>query len=298
VQEQGMVCEQFLQAIWLEEGLSDNTLSAYRSDLALCRAWLSEHHGIGLTTASAQHIEAWLASEHHRTAATTLNRRLSTLRRFYQWALRMHHTETDPCLNIVAARQAVRIPKTLSEKQVEALLAAPSVDHALGIRDRSMLETLYATGLRVSELIGINVLDVDLNQGVLRVMHGKGDKARIVPLGGEASHWIERYMTQSRPTLMRERADKALYLTIRGAAMSRQMFWKLVEKYALRADIRAPISPHVLRHAFATHLLNHGADLRVVQLLLGHTDISTTQIYTHVARERLKTLHAQHHPRG
>jgi len=290
--------DRFVQALWLEDGLSKNTLSAYRTDLSLFAQWLETGHGIGPFTASDHHVQAWLAQEHHRTSATTLNRRLSTLRRFYQWALRMNLASADPCLAIESARQPMRIPKTLSENQVEALLAAPDVSTPLGIRDRAMLETLYATGLRVSELVSLGVLDVDLNQGVLRVAHGKGDKARIVPLGGEASHWIDHYLKEARPALLRARPDQALFITIRGTAMSRQMFWKLVEKYAQRAEVRAPISPHVLRHAFATHLLNHGADLRVVQLLLGHSDISTTQIYTHVARERLKTLHAQHHPRG
>lgn len=290
--------DRFVQALWLEDGLSKNTLAAYRTDLTLFARWLGQAHGCDPCVAQDFHVQQWLAHEHHRTSATTLNRRLSTLRRFYQWALRNHLTTANPCLAIASARQPMRIPKTLSESQVEALLTAPDTGEPLGIRDRAMLEALYATGLRVSELISLGVLDVDLNQGVLRVAHGKGDKARIVPLGAEASHWIERYLKESRPALLRGRLDNALFITIRGQAMSRQMFWKIVEKYTARADIRAPISPHVLRHAFATHLLNHGADLRVVQLLLGHSDISTTQIYTHVARERLKTLHAQHHPRG
>lgn len=290
--------ERFLQALWLEDGLSKNTLAAYKTDLSLFERWLQAHDVTSLVGVDAHHIEAWLADEHPRTAATTLNRRLSTLRRFFQWALRHQLTAQDPCLAIVSAHQPLRVPKTLSEAQVEALLNAPDITTPLGLRDRSMLEMLYATGLRVSELINVGVLDVDLNQGVVRVAHGKGDKARIVPLGAEAAHWVARYTTQGRGALARPRQDNALYITVRGAAMSRQMFWKLVEKYASKAQIHAPISPHVLRHAFATHLLNHGADLRVVQLLLGHSDISTTQIYTHVARERLKTLHAQHHPRG
>lgn len=288
----------FAQALWLEDGLSKNTLAAYSTDLRLFAQWLEHIHALPLQGAADHHVQQWLAHEHSHTSATTLNRRLSTLRRFYQWALRMNLTDADPCLAIASARQAMRIPKTLSESQIDALMGAPDVSTALGIRDRSMLEVLYATGLRVSELVALAVLDMDLNQGVLRVSHGKGDKARIVPLGAEASHWVGVYLAQARPELLRAKPDNALFITIRGTSMSRQMFWKLVEKYAQRADIRAPISPHVLRHAFATHLLNHGADLRVVQLLLGHSDISTTQIYTHVARERLKTLHAQHHPRG
>jgi len=288
----------FLRALWLEDGLSENTVSAYRSDLQLCAKWLQANYAIPLHHARAEHIEAWLAFEFPNTAATTVNRRLSTLRRFYQWALRSRVVDQDPCLSINNARRPVRVPKTLSEAQVEHLLAAPDVSTPLGLRDRCMLEVLYATGLRVTELVSLGVMDVDLNQGVIRVAHGKGDKARIVPLGAEAAHWVDTYAKTGRPVLVRPKRDNALFLTIRGSAMSRQMFWKIVEKYATKADIHAPISPHVLRHAFATHLLNHGADLRVVQLLLGHTDISTTQIYTHVARERLKSLHAQHHPRA
>ena len=288
----------FLRALWLEDGLSENTLSAYRTDLRICARWLHEQYALTLLDARAEHVEAWLAYEFPRTAATTINRRLSTLRRFYQWAIRSQSVQQDPCLAIVNARSPLRVPKTLSEAQVETLLAAPDISTPLGLRDRCMLETLYATGLRVTELVTVGVMDVDLNQGVLRVAHGKGDKARIVPLGAEAAHWITRYSTEGRPALAKPKRDNALFITVRGSAMSRQMFWKIVEKYTRKADIHAPISPHVLRHAFATHLLNHGADLRVVQLLLGHTDISTTQIYTHVARERLKTLHAQHHPRG
>ena len=288
----------FLQALWLEDGLSPNTLAAYKTDLRSCAMWLHSEAAVSLPTAQAHHIETWLALEHRRTAATTLNRRLSTLRRFFQWAMRTGLAQVDPCLSIAAARRPLRVPKTLSEGQVDALLAAPDVESDLGLRDRAMLETLYATGLRVSELVAVGLLDVDLNQGVLRVAHGKGDKARVVPLGAEAAHWIDRYTTVARPGLQRAKRDNALFLTIRGSGMTRQMFWKFVEKYSRLADIHAPLSPHVLRHAFATHLLNHGADLRVVQLLLGHADISTTQIYTHVARERLKALHAQHHPRA
>jgi integrase/recombinase XerD len=204
----------------------------------------------------------------------------------------------DPCLSLHAAKQMARFPKTLSESQVEALLAAPDTDTALGLRDRAMLETLYATGLRVSELVGLGLLDVNLNEGVVRVTMGKGGKDRLVPMGAEAAYWIDSYQKLARPELLGPRRCDALFVTARAAAMTRQSFWLIVKKYALMADIRTPLSPHVVRHAFATHLLNHGADLRVVQMLLGHADISTTQIYTHVARERLKTLHAQHHPRA
>jgi integrase/recombinase XerD len=218
-------------------------------------------------------------------------------RRFFRWLVREHQRPDDPTQQIVSARQSLRFPKSLSQAQVEALLAAPDVGTALGLRDRAMLETLYATGLRVSELIGLSGVSVSLVDGVVRVI-GKGDKERLVPLGEEARHWIERYLDDARPKLLGARSADALFVTARGGAMTRQMFWTLVKRHARQADIQAPLSPHTLRHAFATHLLNHGADLRVVQVLLGHADISTTQIYTHVARERLKALHARHHPRG
>ncbi|WZB64335.1 site-specific tyrosine recombinase XerD [Achromobacter xylosoxidans] len=240
----------------------------------------------------------WFAFRHEETRAATANRRLAALRRFYAWALREHRAERDPCLTLEAAKQAPRMPKILSEAQVDALLRAPDLEQPRGLRDRAMLETLYATGLRVSELVGVRALDVSLNEGVVRVVLGKGGKDRLVPLGAEAAHWIDQYLARARPELAAGRVSDALFITGRGEAMTRQAFWQLVKKYAVLADVRAPLSPHVLRHAFATHLLNHGADLRVVQMLLGHADISTTQIYTHVARERLKALHAAHHPRG
>ena len=219
------------------------------------------------------------------------------LKRFYQMALRQNRVSADPCLKLRSAKQPPRFPKTLSEAQVEALLAAPDVAQPLGLRDRTMLELMYASGLRVSELVLLKTVELSMNEGILRI-HGKGAKTRLVPFGEEARDWIERYMKEGRPAILNGRVDDALFVTARGAAMTRQMFWTLIKKHAARASINAPLSPHTLRHAFATHLLNHGADLRVVQLLLGHADISTTQIYTHVARERLKTLHAQHHPRG
>ncbi|CAM3819137.1 site-specific tyrosine recombinase XerD [Bordetella sputigena] len=289
---------EFLDALWLEDGLSRNTLNAYRNDLAAFDVWLHEHEGRRISTALTGDIEGWFASVHADTRPTTANRRLSALRRYFQWALRERRIAQDPCLSVRSARQPLRTPKTLSEAQVEALLRAPRVDTELGLRDKAMLETLYATGLRVSELMSLKALDVDLNQGVVRVVGGKGGKDRLVPLGAEAAHWVDRYVKHARPLLLAGRLCDALFVTIRGDAMHRQTFWLMVGRYAREADIRAPISPHVLRHAFATHLVNHGADLRVVQMLLGHADISTTQIYTHVARERLKTLHAQHHPRG
>jgi integrase/recombinase XerD len=311
----------FIDAVWLEDGLSANTLAAYRRDLTGFARWLedpeayaremTDRHGDAaqahalpagpakpLRDAGKADIEAWFAFRHEETRATTANRRLAALRRFYAWALREHRAERDPCLTLIAAKQPPRMPKTLSEQQVDALLRAPDLEQAGGLRDRAMLETLYATGLRVSELVGMRTLDVSLNEGVVRVVLGKGGKDRLVPLGAEAAHWIDRYLKSARPELAAGRVSEALFITGRAEAMSRQAFWQLVKKYALLADVRAPLSPHVLRHAFATHLLNHGADLRVVQMLLGHADISTTQIYTHVARERLKALHATHHPRG
>lgn len=294
----------FIDAVWLEDGLAANTLAAYRRDLAAFAAWLETPvqsrlpASVALTQAETAHIESWFAARHAESRPTTANRRLAALRRFYAWALREHRSPCDPCLTLVAAKQPPRLPKTLSEAQVEALLRAPDIGTARGLRDRAMLETLYATGLRVSELVGLRALEVSLNEGVVRVVQGKGGKDRLVPLGAEAAHWIDRYSREARPELAGAKVSDALFVTARAQAMTRQAFWQLIKKYALQADIHAPLSPHVLRHAFATHLLNHGADLRVVQMLLGHADISTTQIYTHVARERLKALHAAHHPRG
>ncbi len=290
--------DSFIDAIWLEDGLAPNTLSAYRRDLTAFAQWLQAKKNKPLEHADAGDIQDWFAAIHARSKATTANRRLASLRRYYLWALRHGMVGKDPCLTLHAAKQAARFPKTLSEDQVDALLQAPDAGTALGLRDRSMLETLYATGLRASELISLNMLDVSLTEGVLRVNVGKGGKDRLVPLGQEAQHWIDLYVKQARPQLLGARRDDALFVTARAGAMTRQAFWLIVKKYALQADIHAPLSPHVVRHAFATHLLNHGADLRVVQMLLGHADISTTQIYTHVASERLKALHAKHHPRA
>ena len=288
----------FLDALWLEDGLAQNTLQAYRRDLTAFSAWLQDNCQKPLTSTQTADIQAWFAAQRHLSKATTANRRLAALKRFFVWAKRQNHLQHDPCLNLKSARQPSRFPKTLSESQVEALLAAPNTHDTLGLRDRTMLETLYATGLRVSELVSLKLLEVNLDEGVLRVVMGKGGKDRLVPLGGEAVYWLQRYLNETRPLLLGPRRSDALFVTARAAAMTRQSFWLIVKKHALHAGISAPLSPHVLRHAFATHLLNHGADLRVVQMLLGHADISTTQIYTHVARERLKTLHAQHHPRG
>lgn len=288
----------FIDALWLEDGLASNTLEAYRRDLTAFEQWLLETHNRSLDETTEADILGWQAAGHATSKSSTANRRLATLRRYFLWARRQGRVSVDPCMALKAAKQAVRIPKTLSEQQVEALLKAPPIQTDRGLRDRAMLELLYATGLRVSELVNLGVLDLSLADGVVRVVEGKGGKDRLVPLGGEAAHWLTRYQKESRPALLGTRTSSALFVTARAQAMTRQSFWLLIKKYAVIAGVRAPMSPHVLRHAFATHLLNHGADLRVVQLLLGHADISTTQIYTHVARERLQQLHARHHPRG
>jgi integrase/recombinase XerD len=284
----------FIDSLWLEDGLAQNSLAAYRRDLAsLARAL----DGCSLLTAREADLQAYFAAEHAASRASTANRRLATFRRFYRWALRESKLSVDPTLRLAAARKPARFPITLSEAQVEALLAAPDVQTTLGLRDRAMLELLYATGLRVSELVGLRLIELSLVDGLVRVM-GKGAKERVVPLGEEARAWVERYLHGARSELLAGRGSDALFVTRQAAAMTRQMFWKLIKRHAAVAGIHTPLSPHGLRHAFATHLLNHGADLRVVQLLLGHADIATTQIYTHVARERLKSLHARHHPRG
>ena len=290
----------FIDALWLEDGLSPNTLAAYRRDLLLYAAWLQAEHGLALPQTQEHHLQAYFAA---RAAgkATSANRRLTVFKRYFRWALREQLLQADPTLRLLTARQPLRVPKTLSEAQVEALLAAPDTDTPLGLRDRAMLELMYASGLRVSELVTLRTFNVGLAEGVLRVL-GKGSKERLVPFGQEAADWLTRYLADGRPALLGQRQTEDLFITSAGrkpgTAMSRVMFWNLVKRYACEAGVHAPLSPHTLRHAFATHLLNHGADLRAVQMLLGHADISTTTIYTHVARERLKTLHAQHHPRG
>jgi integrase/recombinase XerD len=290
----------FADALWLESGLSANTLAAYRRDLALLAQWL-QPQGVGLLGVQEAHVQAYFAHRHDQTRASTANRRLTVFKRFYRWCLRENLTSADPTLGMLSAKQALRVPKSMSEAQVEALLAAPAVDTDLGVRDRAMLELMYASGLRVSELVGLKLHHLGLSEGVLKVL-GKGNKERLVPFGEVAREWLDRYLSQARGHLLHGAATDAVFVTSRGALaggpMTRTMFWYLVKKYALQAGITSPLSPHTLRHAFATHLLNHGADLRAVQMLLGHADISTTTIYTHVARERLKSLHAQHHPRG
>lgn len=289
--------DEFCDALWLEDGLSKNTLEAYKRDLSLFASWLYEQHRKTLYDVTDSDLNAYFAFRHSSSKASSSNRRLAVLKRFYQYALRNQHISADPCVKLRSAKQPPRFPKTLSEANVEALLFAPDTSKPLGLRDRTMLELMYASGLRVSELVLLKSIEVGMNEGVLRVT-GKGNKTRLVPFGEEARGWIELYLKDGRPAILNGKIDDALFVTGLGGPMTRQMFWTLIKKYALKAGINAPLSPHTLRHAFATHLLNNGADLRVVQLLLGHADISTTQIYTHVARERLKNIHAQHHPRG
>jgi integrase/recombinase XerD len=289
--------DEFCDTLWLEDGLAKNSLEAYRRDISLFAEWLHDERKKSLYAAEPEDLNAYFAARHATTKATSANRRLAVLKRFYQLALRQNKIAADPCLRLKSAKQAPRYPKTLSEDQVVALLSAPDTATPLGLRDRTMLELMYASGLRVSELVLLKSVEVGMNEGVLRIS-GKGSKTRLVPFGEEARAWIERYLKEGRAAILNGQIDDALFVTARGGAMTRQMFWTLIKKHALKAAIHAPLSPHTLRHAFATHLLNHGADLRVVQLLLGHSDISTTQIYTHVARERLKKIHAQHHPRG
>ncbi len=280
------ILDAFCDALWLEDGLARNTIASYRTDLEQLAKFLRRK---SLTEAGEAELFAFLAAAKGR--ASSAARRVSTLKRFYQYCVRERHVGADPTLKLDPPKRAPRFPRSLSEADVEALLGAPDVATSLGLRDRAMLETLYATGLRVSELVALKTFEVNLDANVIRVM-GKGSKERLVPLGEEAAHWISRYLEQ------RKSSANALFITGRGRGMTRQAFWYLIRRYGARAIPGKKLSPHVLRHAFATHLINHGADLRVVQLLLGHADISTTQIYTHVARERLKALHAKHHPRG
>jgi integrase/recombinase XerD len=293
--------DRFVDAVWLEDGLSANTMAAYRRDLKALAQWLANTSGTHLDAVQEMHLQAYFAARHAQSKATSANRRLTVLKRYYRWALRERLVAVDPTLRMLAAKQALRVPKTLSEDQVNALLTAPDENTALGARDKAMLELMYASGLRVSELVKLKTLHVSLNEGVLRIM-GKGSKERLVPFGDMARDSLLAYMQQARAELLGAKQTDDLFVTASGpkagTAMSRVMFWQLIKKYAVLSGITSPLSPHTLRHAFATHLLNHGADLRSVQVLLGHADISTTTIYTHVARERLKHLHAQHHPRG
>ena len=292
--------DQFCDACWLEDGLSKNSLSAYRRDLTLFANWLELDSEC--TKSIYQVVEAdltaYMASKRDDKASTA-NRRLTVFKRFYRYALRQHLVEQDPCLKLRAAKQAQRFPKILSEEQITTLLNTPDTAEALGLRDRTMLELMYASGLRVSEIVSLKTVALGLNEGVVRVVNGKGGKERLVPFGAEAGEWLRRYLQEARHVLLEGKTCQEVFVGRHtGSGLTRQAFWSIIKRYAQLADIKVPLSPHTLRHAFATHLLNHGADLRVVQLLLGHADISTTQIYTHVARERLKSIHAQHHPRG
>nr|VFK27662.1 MAG: integrase/recombinase XerD [Candidatus Kentron sp. MB]VFK33038.1 MAG: integrase/recombinase XerD [Candidatus Kentron sp. MB]VFK75704.1 MAG: integrase/recombinase XerD [Candidatus Kentron sp. MB] len=287
--------DRFIDALWMEQGLSENTLAAYRYDLVIFSRWLKQKK-LDLFRASRADVLAFLASQVHGPVSTSM-RRLSSLRRFYQYEIREGRRESDPCAQVDRARLGRPLPVSLTENQVVTLINAPNIQLPLGLRDRTMLEVLYATGIRVSELVTLQFSQCNLRQGVLRII-GKGDKERLIPLGEEALEWIQRFLNEARATILRGQTSDVLFPTRRGQAMTRQAFWYAIKRYALQAGIRTPLSPHTLRHAFATHLLNHGADLRVVQMLLGHSSISTTQIYTHVARQRLQELHQKHHPRG
>ena len=292
------IIEQFLDALWTEQGLSQHTLNAYQTDLKGLAKWSAAGHAEKLLKLDKINLQSYLA---HRLElgikARSTARMLSTLRRFYQYLIRENQISIDPSARLETPKLGRPLPKTMSEREVEALLEAPDTDDPLGLRDRAMLELIYATGLRVSELVGLEIYGANLQQGVVRVT-GKGNKERLVPMGEEALSWIALYLKNSRADLLGSSLSDKLFVTRRGGGMTRQTFWYMVKRYAQLAGISSTLSPHVLRHAFATHLLNHGADLRVVQMLLGHSDLSTTQIYTHIAKERLKDLHAQHHPRG
>ncbi|MBA0168910.1 site-specific tyrosine recombinase XerD [Pectobacterium sp. CFBP8739] len=293
-----VLIEQFLDALWLERNLAENTLASYRLDLRTFAEWLA-HHDNDLLQAQALDLQAFLADRvDGGYKATSSARLLSAMRRFFQYLYREKYRSDDPSAALSSPKLPQRLPKDLSEAQVDALLNAPSIEQPLELRDKAMLEVLYATGLRVSELVGLTMSDVSLRQGVVRVL-GKGNKERLVPLGEEAVYWIEYYLEHGRPWLLNGQTLDVLFPSNRARQMTRQTFWHRIKYYAVLASIDSEkLSPHVLRHAFATHLLNHGADLRVVQMLLGHSDLSTTQIYTHVATERLKQLHQQHHPRA
>lgn len=296
--ENAQVIDAFCDAIWLEDGLAQNTLSAYRRDLNGFAQWLYANRKRALMGADHGDLLAYLAYKFQvKAKASSASRLLSTVKRFYRFQVREGRLRVDPTLNIDSPRLPRKLPKSLTESDVEGLLAAPNVDEPRGLRDRAMLELLYATGLRVTELVKLKLAQVSIDSGVVRVM-GKGSKERLVPIGEVAIDWLQRYLRDARVALLEGQLTDDIFVTNRGGAMSRQMFWNLIKRYASLANITTSISPHTLRHAFATHLLNHGADLRVVQMLLGHADVSTTQIYTHVARERLKQLHQTHHPRG
>ena len=291
------IIDDFIDHLWLEDGLSKNTLNSYRFDLIIFDSWLGEQKKIAMMDVSELEIQEFLAFKFPSSKSRSISRLLATLRRFFRYQLREKKIQKDPTLKIQTPKIPKSLPKSLSEEEVESLLDAPNLDSSSGLRDRSMLELLYACGLRVTELVDIQLTEVILSDGVIRVT-GKGSKTRLVPMGEEAVDWIKKYIAEARDDILRKKTSKFLFVTNRGGAMTRQAFWYVIKKYAVIANINKPMSPHILRHAFATHLINHGADLRVVQMLLGHTDISTTQIYIHVARERLKKIHQEHHPRG
>lgn len=304
-QEQSLILRQsidsisgFIDALWLEDGLSKNTLEAYRSDLEIYANWLDQAHQKNILQSTVVEITDFMAKR-RVDKATSANRRLTVLKRFFRYMIRQNLLTEDPCLNLRPAKQAMRFPTSLSEAQVEALLQAPNTEENLGLRDRAMLELMYASGLRVSEIIVLKLIHLRLNEGIIHIIGGKGNKERLVPFGGVAAQWLQQYIEEARPPLLENKTSEYLFIGRHTAnCLTRQAFWYVIKRYAIVAGIQGHLSPHTLRHAFATHLLNHGADLRVVQLLLGHADISTTQIYTHIARERLKNIHQQHHPRG
>lgn len=288
----------FLDAIWAERGLSQNTLDSYRYDLQSLSEYLRGNAGVGLQAASRDQLLAFLAREvRDGRSSRSLSRYLSGFRQYYRWLLREGRIQADPTALIESPKLGRGLPKAIDEESITRLLDAPDLGKPIGLRDRAMLETMYASGLRVSELVGLQLPNLNLNQGVVRVL-GKGSKERLVPLGEHALDWIRKYMTDGRPELLKGKHSEAVFVTARGGGMTRQAFWHAIKRHAAAAGINQDLSPHMLRHSFATHLLNHGADLRVVQLLLGHSDLSTTQIYTHIAREGLKQLHRKHHPRG
>ena len=291
------IIDEFIDHLWLEDGLSKNTLNSYRFDLELFTGWLDKSLKKNILDTSQVDIQQYLSFKFPTSKSRSISILLATLRRLFRYLSRQKKIKIDPTLEIQSPKIPKSLPKSLSEEDVELLLAAPDVETNTGLRDKAMLELLYACGLRVSELVNILLTELSMTEGVIRVT-GKGNKTRLVPMGEEAVDWIKKYIDESRNNILKQRASKYLFITIRGGAMTRQAFWYLIKRYAIIANIKKSMSPHIMRHAFATHLLNHGADLRVVQMLLGHSDISTTQIYTHVARERLKKLHESHHPRG
>ncbi|WDU53047.1 site-specific tyrosine recombinase XerD [Taylorella equigenitalis] len=288
--------DRFIDSLWLEEGLSKNTLNSYRLDLNSLNNFLKD--SISILKIDSDQLNLWFMEISSSSKATTINRKLATVRKFYAWCIKQDLILKDPCLGISTRKTPQRLPKSISESQVEELLNAPDLKTASGLRDKAMLEILYATGMRVSELIAIKTNEISLDAGVVRVTMGKGSKDRLVPMGEESEFYLKKYLSEGRPLLEKDKKNSFVFLNRFGDCMTRQAFWQIIKKYAKYTSIKIPLSPHVLRHAFATHLLNHGADLRVVQMLLGHVDISTTQIYTHVARERLKSLHKKHHPRA